>query len=429
MSNKLCDCSELLANLRSKTVIGINPPVFDFAWYDLWSKPLGLLYLLESLRSMGNDVYLIDLMYEARIEPLSFGRWKIKKEKLNKPEAYANIPRHYYRFGLSSRELETRLSKLPKPDYILVTSAMTYWYPGVFESIASAKKIFPDTAIILGGAYPILCPEHASASGADFIQSKPLDMPFPPHPAIDMYESPEYGVVMSSYGCPMNCRYCASSKLFPYFRQRPIKDVIEDIRFQISVSNASNLAFYDDALLLDKNDRFYPLCEAVSREFPNLTLHTPNGLHISQIDEKCAEVLYRAGFHTLRLSLEGIDGYTGAVSSDKAGKSGYECAVKALKKAGYSDAQLETYILVGLPGQNADDIMNSINYVKSLGGRPKITEFSPIPGTKMYELALKACPQLDVEPLLHNNTIYSPWVSRAVLPEVMQLFKDCAKSN
>jgi len=425
MRIKSCDLTNLLKNIKSKTVIGINPPVFDFAWFDLWSKPLGLLYLIEFLRS-DNDVFLIDSLYEARTEALSFGRWKVRREKIRKPEVYTNIPRHYYRFGLTPQELETKLRELTEPDYILVTSAMTYWYQGVFETIETARKVYPDATILLGGAYAILCPGHTIKSGADLIQTEPLDI-FPAHPAIDMYEKPGYGVIMSSYGCPMNCQYCASSKLFPNFRQRTVDDIIEEIRFQISVSDANNLAFYDDALLLDKHNRFYPLCEAIAKEFPQLTLHTPNGLHVSQIDEECANMLFRAHFHTIRLSLEGIDSFTGSVSSGKTGKAGYERTVKALKNAGYPDERLETYILVGLPGQNIDDILRSIDYVKSLGGRPKITEFSPIPGTKMYELALKDCPQLAEEPLLHNNTVYASWVSGRISPETMQYFKDKAK--
>ena len=386
------------------------------------------MYILGFLRSNGNDVHLVDSLYEARTEALSFGRWKVRKSKLQKPEVYANIPRHYCRFGLPQEELEARLSELPKPDYILVTSAMTYWYGGVFETIKSARKIFPGATIILGGAYAILCPDHASKSGADLVQSEPLDTGFQlRRPAIDMYDNPGYGVVMTSYGCPMSCQYCASKKLFPNFRKRPIEDVIEDVRFQLSVCNTGNIAFYDDALLIDKRGSFYPLCEGLIKEFPRLKLHTPNGLHVSQIDEECAEMLFRTGFHTLRLSLEGIDSYTGAVSGEKTGKSGYERTIKALKCAGYPDERLETYILVGLPGQNTDDILSSIDYVKSLGGKPKITEFSPIPGTKMFERALGDCPQLAEEPLLHNNTIYAPWVSRSVPPETMQYFKDRAK--
>ena len=34
-----------LLSLRGARVLGVNPPVRDFAFMDLWSKPLGLLYL------------------------------------------------------------------------------------------------------------------------------------------------------------------------------------------------------------------------------------------------------------------------------------------------------------------------------------------------------------------------------------------------
>jgi len=46
----------------AKTVLLINPPVYDFAAYDLFSKPLGLLYLAARLRRAGYTVRLIDCM-------------------------------------------------------------------------------------------------------------------------------------------------------------------------------------------------------------------------------------------------------------------------------------------------------------------------------------------------------------------------------
>ena len=55
---------DLLA-LRGARLLGVNPPVRDFAFMDLWSKPLGLLYLLESLRAE-NSVALLDCVWEAR---------------------------------------------------------------------------------------------------------------------------------------------------------------------------------------------------------------------------------------------------------------------------------------------------------------------------------------------------------------------------
>lgn len=422
----MADLSVLLKGLNSKTVLGINPPVFDFAWFDLWSKPLGLLYLLEYLRGNGNSVHLVDSLYESRLSPISFGRWKVKKEKINKPEPYENIPRNYYRFGLSPEEFEQKLLSAPKPDLILVTSAMTYWYPGVFEAISIAKKIFPGVPVLLGGAYAVLCHEHAQASGADMIQTVPFSI-CATRPALDLYDAPRYGVVMSSRGCPMNCEYCASRKLWNDFQQRNISEIMEELRFQLSIKTVRDIAFYDDALLLDKERRFYPLCEAARSEFPGVGLHTPNGLHVAQIDDTCAHMLFDSGFHTIRLSLEGIDELTSSASGDKTGTLEYKNAVDSLLRAGYPHERIETYILVGLPGQKIESVERSIDYVKSLGGKPKLAEFSPIPGTVAYSESLKSCPAIAKEPLLHNNSIYVPYFSGLMEEHQLQSLKNRAR--
>ena len=43
-------------------VLLVNPWVYDFAAYDLWSKPLGLLYIAAFLRKYDFQVEYIDCM-------------------------------------------------------------------------------------------------------------------------------------------------------------------------------------------------------------------------------------------------------------------------------------------------------------------------------------------------------------------------------
>ena len=40
----------------------INPWIYDFAAYDLWSKPLGLLYIAGFLRKQGFRIHFIDCL-------------------------------------------------------------------------------------------------------------------------------------------------------------------------------------------------------------------------------------------------------------------------------------------------------------------------------------------------------------------------------
>ena len=421
------DIARELAALRGCTVLALNPSVHDFAWFDLWSKPVGLLCLLQHLKGLGNKVHFIDCLDRARLKPLPFGRWKVEKTRIEKPEPYRDIPRAYHRFGLAPEALRERLRGLPPPDVVLVTSGMTYWYPGVFEGIKTIRTAFPDAVILLGGIYARLCPEHALKSGADFIQTAPFVHPDSP-PAFDLYESPGYGVLITSWGCPMRCSYCAAQKLWPDFRQRPLDEIFADLDYQMTIPTIGDIAFYDDALLLNKENHFYPLCEKIRRCYPDLRLHTPNGLHVAQMDEECCRTLFRTGFQTIRLSLEGIDPFTKETSSRKVDREDYARAVRNLRSAGYPADRIETYILTGLPGQNPQDVLHTVDYVLSRGGRPKIAEFSPIPGTPLYEVSRAAVPEIGEEPLLHNNSVYAPYIAKTIGPDELQALKDNART-
>ncbi len=101
MTSCLYPSPESVYQARGQNILGVNPPVYDFAWFALWAKPLGLLNLLGYLRENGNRVQLLDLMHEGRERPLSHGRWKVRRQEVEKPEPYRLIPRRYYRFGLS----------------------------------------------------------------------------------------------------------------------------------------------------------------------------------------------------------------------------------------------------------------------------------------------------------------------------------------
>lgn len=420
------DHSPFLRALSGRRILGVNPPVFDFAWFDLWSKPVGLLSLMGWLRSRGNRVELIDCLYEARTAPRTFGRWKVAREPLRKPGPLAHIPRRYWRFGLGEEAFRRRLADVEPPDLVLVTGAMTYWYPGVRSVIRALKEAFPSVPLLLGGAYARLCPEHALSSGADLVQTEPLPLSLG-GPAMDLYDRPEYGVLITSWGCPMHCSYCAARVLWGAFRERPMEEVLKDLGEQMGLLSMTDLAFYDDALLVNPERRFYPLCAHIRGHFPKLRLHTPNGLHVARLDERCCSELFETGFRTIRLSLEGVDAYTRGQSAEKAGARDYERAVCNLLRAGYVEEDIETYILVGLPGQDLRDVERAVDFVLALGGYPKLAEFSPIPGSLLFGEALRLTPEIGKEPLLQNNTLYAPYVARTMAPESLQSLRDRAR--
>jgi len=82
------------------SLILINPWIYDFAAYDLWSKPLGLLYLAGYLRTCGFNVRLIDcldvhhpaLTNSAPLARGNYGTGKFLREKALRPQALKHVP-------------------------------------------------------------------------------------------------------------------------------------------------------------------------------------------------------------------------------------------------------------------------------------------------------------------------------------------------
>lgn len=412
--------------IKDKKILLINPPVEDFAFFDLWSKPVGLLYLGERLRENGNEVSFIDCIHEGAVGQKTFGREKIRSVEIEKPEVYSQVRRKYHRFGMAEEELVARLSEFRDTDFVFVTSVMTYWYCGLKWLLSVLKRELPAVPCVLGGVYARLCSDHALSLGYDYLATDNWT-PDVPYPAMDLYGRVPYGVTMTSFGCPFNCEYCASRLLWPCYKRRPIDEVMREIDFQVKLG-AENIAFYDDALLLDKENYFYPMCERIRGAYgESVELHTPNGLHVRQIDKTCASVLMESRFRTIRLSLESIDPKLAGTSSGKVKRDEYAAAVKNLREVGYTKKDCETYILLGLPEQSVESVKETIRFVHDNGGSPKLAEFSPIPGTKSFMEAVVDNPELATEPLLQNNTVYSSWVSHRMSPEVLQELKNFAR--
>lgn len=423
-----------------KSILLVNPWIYDFAAYDFWLAPLGLLSLAALLRKNGYDIRMIDCLRRSvqasplpRIEkrPRRFpaGHGHFFKEPLPKPAALHAIPRQYNRYGITEAELLEGLRAVRKPELILVTSMMTYWYPAAFETITILKREFPGIPIILGGNYVTLCPEHAQNAGADLLvsgagepqlpeilkkflgddiifQVDSADLDSYPYPAYDLYERLEQISIMTSRGCPFRCSYCASHRINPGYRRRNPIRVVDEIAFWHEGYGVCHFSFYDDALLIDPEGMAIPLLKEIIRRMPMCQFHCPNGLHLREMTPELAGLMFRAGFRTIRFGFETADVNRQRETGGKVANEHLERAVAYLREAGYAPEDIGIYLLCGLPDQRAIEVRDAINHVKRCGARPIIAEYSPIPGTALWDASVKASPYpIAAEPLFQNNSL------------------------
>jgi len=329
---------------------------------------------------------------------------------------------------------------------------MTYWYPGVFEVIGIIRRVLPDVPVVLGGNYATLCTGHATRhSGADIVVPGEGEKNLPgilkdlfndapqfipdrddldsyPYPAFDLLPRRDQISVMTSRGCPFRCSYCASHLLSGEFRSRSPLAVVDEIAFWNRRFGISNFSFYDDALLIEPEERAIPMLEEILKRGLGCNFHCPNGLHLRDMDTPLASLMVRAGFRTIRFGFETASVRRQTNTGGKITNEETRDAIACLLEAGYRGDDIGIYILCGLPGQSASEVRDSIGFVRSCGGRPVITEFSPIPGTPIWKEAVEASPyDIEKEPLYHNNTLL-PCRTEEFTYEMYQKLKNMAKN-
>ena len=422
---------------ESPHVLLINPWIDDFAAYDFWAKPIGILAIAGILKSCGYHVRYVDCLdrfhpgLSRPTEVGQFGKGPYLKTRIEKPGKLHDVPRHYSRYGLPENLVREVIGDGPEPAAVLVTSLMTYWYPGVIALIKVVREVFPEVPVALGGIYATLCYEHAIRyAGADVVlpglsedkiieflddltglrgrlNFHPGELDTYPYPAFELQSAISYLPILTGQGCPFRCTYCASAFLSPGLRRRSPDHVAEEITYWHEKHAVVDFAFYDDALLIEADRHLMPILEGVMRRGLQVRFHTPNALHIRPLSREVAGLLFRAGFKTIRLGLETAFFDDRQAMDSKVEPDEFEQAVGYLKEAGFKEEDLGAYLLYGLPGQDLSILEHSIKMVKACGVRPILAQYSPIPHTELWDEAVKASRyDLEEDPIFHNNSIF-----------------------
>jgi hypothetical protein len=401
-------------------ILLVNPPIYDFAAFDFWLKPYGLLSAAGYLRGRA-DLALFDYLdrsapFMAAQEKLQSDRWgrgRFYCEPVRSPPCFQEIPRYFRRFGLPREMFTDFLTKEGPFDFAFVQTMMTYWYKGVEEVIEDIHAVLPRAKIVLGGNYATLCGNHAQTLGADFVVSGTRLNPLweylqisadPDQPALwEDYRKLNVGVLKLTDGCPFSCTYCSVPKVYGGFKPRPVEHALAELEL-LAQLGVENIAFYDDALLFESETALVPFLNEILKRNVKVNFHSPNALNARFVTTELAELMVRTGFKTFYLGFESASLQWQRQTGSKVLSEELAQAVEHLLAAGAEPANITAYQILGHPHIGIQELEASMRFVNSLGIRGMLADFSPIPGTPDGEYCRRWV-NLD-EPLLHNKTAF-----------------------
>lgn len=439
--------------MRRRRVLLVNPWIEDFAAYDFWLKPVGLLYVGALLRRLGVDVELIDLMnrYDRELQEFTkvpkdkfYGTGKFPYVEIPKPRSVEFVPRRYKRYGMPEELFRRKLRKIAmdKVDAVFVTSTLTYWYPGYFDTITVVREELGNVPIVFGGFFVRNQPHIARRSDALLFTSTDLSL-LPEFlnrhlgwgltdvnldwfgelsPAYDLYERVGYVVLITTLGCTFRCTYCITHRNWE-LKFKPVKRVIEEIAHFSELLGVQDIVFFDDAILMNADKHFKLILREIIRSGLNkkLRFHLPNGIHARLLTQEISDLMFEANFKTIKLGYE----TSGRLQRETGGKIyDYDLmsAVAMLKRSGFTHREVMAYIMVNLPGQTEEDVMEAVDVCASLGIDFSINEFTPIVGTQIWiDLVNEGLLTGLEDPLLLNNTVLPYWWGNMSIEQIQRL--------
>jgi hypothetical protein len=433
----------------------IYPPIYDFALFDLYLKPYGLLRLGSRLESAGWKTRIINaLNYRdaetcrklGKVKRGNDGTGKLHRAVVPVPGELRGIKRKFARYGILP-EVFWSLASERRPDAVFIATGMTYWYIGVAEAVRLIRGIWKGVPVITGGVYSTLLPNHcesvcapdynaAGRTGADmdrWLRNKGLPgvgsdgggLPM----VTDLWN--DAAVLRLNEGCPLNCDYCASRKICGGFIGGNAETVFEWLKRLNQSHGTVNFAFYDDALLYKSADVLNPFLEMVidyqRTTGRRLNFYTPNAIHIRFLDQPAARLMKAAGFREIRLGFESEQESFHNEHDNKCRPGGLKDAVMLLTEEGFNREDIIVYILAGLPGQTADEVEETIRFAAKEWLTLSVSEFSPVPGSDLWDSCVEKCRfPLAEEPLFHNNSFF-PMEWDKFTREDMQRLKNLSK--
>lgn len=410
----------------------IAPPIYDFALYDLFLKPYALLKIGRWLEMNGWDIKVINCLdYNDKTSLASLkaprrmkdGTGKFFKEHVPNPPCLAECGKYLSRYGISKEGFREKLNGR-RPDIVLISSGMTYWYYGVSEAVSAVREKWKDVPVAVGGIYASLMPDHClKSSSADFVVTGEAQAPSGLNRVFKKAGLPlcllpwrddilihpvlkDAAVIRLNKGCPCRCSYCASRLISGFEKGDPVRSFEMLMKIHLELGTV-NFAFYDDALLVGKEEVFIPFLEMVERSGCNFNFYLPNALHLDRLDHDTASLMRRCGFREICVGFESSSKKFHEENDNKIELNLFPEKIEMLFRCGFTKENIRMYVLAGLPGQEASEVEGSLRYLAKYGLRGNIAEFSPVPGTSLWERCVKeSIFPIAEEPLCQDNSIF-----------------------
>jgi len=377
-----------------KVVLCTPPSMSKERW-----PPIGLLYIASYLRANGyNDVSIVDAFSCNMTEDDLVNA----VEKENPDIVGMNSTAHTFIDAMSATEKIK--NAIPNAKIVLGGYQATFNAEKILRSYkfvdyvikGEGEKSFLELIKNLSKKKDMKKVKGISYIAKKFVSNdsdiiKDLDaLPFPDRTLVEKNDYKHYWnnirltfgkftTVLTSRGCPYNCRYCSCSAFTNrLYRERSIDSVIDELE-EIYSQGYKTCIVVDDNFTMNK-ERVIKICEEMRKRRIDLELHCEG--RVNSASQHMLRAMKKAGFSTIYFGIESgsqkvLDYYRKGTTVEQ-----IRNAVDNAKKVRMNI--IGSFIL-GAPVERKEDIMHTLKFASSLrlhGTQFNILDLSP--GTELW---------------------------------------------
>ena len=188
--------------------------------------------------------------------------------------------------------------------------------------------------------------------------------------------------IISSYGCPYNCFFCANRSLSgSHVVYRPIEDVLDEIDYFVKQHRVEQISFMDDNIVSDKV-RAKKLFQELIRRNYSIEIQIGN-LAAWDLDDEILQLLHDAGCTRIGISVE--SGSQRVLKEIMHKPLDLRIIPSLVDKFRKLDIMMIVDFIIGLPGETWEDIRSSFDFADKMNA--DLCNFNiavPYPGTELH---------------------------------------------
>ncbi len=270
-------------------------------------------------------------------------------------------------------------------DIVTAKAAKRSWQsvPGIAYR-DGGKVVFTEKRKAIPRMSDILFPDYSlfDAHAYVAVSNKTVPEPFPPMPVDALRALP----VNTARGCPYDCTFCSHAFKEYKYRYYDFTAVAKYIKHLQDMYDVNYIHFWDE-LTIFSADRLRELCDAIEKE--NLHFYWPIPPRVNTFASKDLGLLRRSkdlGALLIGGAFESADENILVAMNKRIDIEKYVEQVDVAKKAGL---EVRTSLVFGYPQETEATIKKTVELCRRLRIYPSAGFVLPLPGTQIYDYAIR----------------------------------------